>query len=52
MTEKRCCKILGTDILVTNMTDTVKRIENDIDELRGEYICVGNVHTTVTVSFL
>lgn len=47
MTEKKCCNILGTDILVTNMADTVQRIENDIDELRGKYICVGNVHTTV-----
>lgn len=47
MTEKKCCNILGTEILVTNMADTVERIENDIEELRGEYICVGNVHTTV-----
>lgn len=47
MTEKKCCKILGTDILVTNMAKTVERIEQDIEELRGEYICVGNVHTTV-----
>lgn len=47
MTEKKCCKILGTDILVTNMAKTVERIEKDIEELRGEYICVGNVHTTV-----
>lgn len=47
MTEKKCCKILGTDILVTNMAKTVERIERNIEELRGEYICVGNVHTTV-----
>lgn len=47
MTEKKCCNILGTDILVANMAGTVERIEKDIEELRGEYICVGNVHTTV-----
>lgn len=47
MTEKKCCNILGTEILVTNMTDTVERIEKDIEKLRGQYICVGNVHTTV-----
>lgn len=47
MTEKKCCNILGTDILVTQMADTVDRIEKNIESLRGEYICVGNVHTTV-----
>lgn len=47
MTEKKCCNILGTDILVTNMAETVNRVEKDIEELRGQYICVGNVHTTV-----
>lgn len=47
MTEKKCCNILGTEILVTNMADTIERIEKDIERLRGQYICVGNVHTTV-----
>lgn len=47
MTEKKCCNILGTEILVTNMADTVERIERGIEDLRGAYICVGNVHTTV-----
>lgn len=41
------CTILGTDVLVTNMEKTVELIEKHIDELRGKYICVGNVHTTV-----
>lgn len=41
------CNIIGTDILVTNMADTVALIEENIDALRGKYICVGNVHTTV-----
>lgn len=43
----KCCKILGTDILVTNMDHTVHLIESEIGQLKGEYICVGNVHTTV-----
>ena len=47
MIEMKCCDILGTRILVTNMADTVERIEHDVEELRGKYICVGNVHTTV-----
>lgn len=41
------CNIIGLDILVTNMTKTVELIEKNIEELRGKYICVGNVHTTV-----
>ena len=30
------------------MAETVAHIEEHIDELRGKYICVSNVHTTVT----
>lgn len=47
MIEKKYCEILGTKILVTNMAETVDIIEKEIEELRGKYICVGNVHTTV-----
>lgn len=46
-TEMKKCKILGTDIAVTNMEETVLQIENEIENLRGEYICVSNVHTTI-----
>jgi N-acetylglucosaminyldiphosphoundecaprenol N-acetyl-beta-D-mannosaminyltransferase len=41
------CNILGVDIAVTNMQQTVAYIEQNIEELRGNYICVSNVHTTV-----
>lgn len=47
MTEKKYCEVLGTKILVTNMEKTVEMIETEIEQLRGKYICVGNVHTTV-----
>ena len=47
MMELEKCNILGTDILVTNMQKTVALIEHELDALRGSYICVGNVHTTV-----
>lgn len=43
---KTCC-ILGTNIMVTNMQEVVAIIEQNIEQLRGEYICVSNVHTTV-----
>ena len=42
------CKILGTEIAVTNMQEVVGIIEQQAESLRGKYICVSNVHTTVT----
>lgn len=45
--ELKTCNILGLDILVTDMEKTVNLIEQNIEQLRGKYICVGNVHTTV-----
>lgn len=41
------CNILGVEIAVTNMNDTVKYIENNLENLKGNYICISNVHTTV-----
>jgi N-acetylglucosaminyldiphosphoundecaprenol N-acetyl-beta-D-mannosaminyltransferase len=41
------CEILKTNINVTDMGSTVDYINSNIDELRGKYICVSNVHTTV-----
>lgn len=41
------CEILKTNINVTSMSDTLAYIESHIDALRGRYICVSNVHTTV-----
>ena len=35
------------NINVTNMSDTIKYIGGHLDDLRGKYICVSNVHTTV-----
>lgn len=47
MAELQYCEILGTNINVTNMEDTLDRIASGLDGLRGKYICVSNVHTTV-----
>lgn len=41
------CKILGTNINVTNMEDTIAYITENLESLKGDYICVSNVHTTV-----
>ena len=40
--------ILGTKINVTDMDKTVRYIDAHLEELKGHYICVSNVHTTVT----
>lgn len=42
------CNIMGVNIGVTDMDRTVKMIETKLEEWRGKYICVANVHTTVT----
>ena len=47
MEELQHCEILKTNINVTNMSDTIKYIDGHRDDLRGKYICVSNVHTTV-----
>ncbi len=41
------CRILKTDINVTNMEEVLEELENSLEEMRGDYICVANVHTTV-----
>ncbi len=46
MRELQYCEILK-NINVTNMQDTLAYIGARIDALRGSYICVSNVHTTV-----
>ena len=40
-------RILGVNIAVTNMQDTVGLITEHIEELKGKFICLSNVHTTV-----
>ena len=40
--------ILGTKINVTDMDKTVRYIDAHLEELKSHYICVSNVHTTVT----
>ena len=47
-TELNYSSILGTKINVTDMEKTVSYIVQHLMELKGHYICVSNVHTTVT----
>lgn len=41
------CELLGVPVSATTMEQVTDYLENHIDELRGQYVCVGNVHTTV-----
>lgn len=41
------CTILNTNINVTNMDDTLTALTDSLEEIRGNYVCVSNVHTTV-----
>lgn len=43
----KTCNVLGVNINVTNMKDTVKIITENLEDIKGNYICVSNVHTTV-----
>lgn len=47
MKELEYCRILETNINVISMDETVEYITENIENLRGEYICVSNCHTTV-----
>ena len=46
-TNIKTCKILGVNIAAVNMKLLLKFITTNLDKLKGEYICVSNVHTTV-----
>ena len=42
------CNILGVDIAAIDMEWLLTYLNNNIKALAGDYICVSNVHTTVT----
>lgn len=48
MEEVSVCEILGVPVCVTNMEQIKRILKENIEELRGKYICVSNVHTTIT----
>lgn len=47
LSDKTYCKILRTNISVTDMQGTIAYLTENLEALRGKYICVSNVHTTV-----
>lgn len=42
------CNILGVNIAAINMAWLLKYLEENLLNIKGDYICVSNVHTTVT----
>lgn len=42
------CNIMGVNVAVSDLEKTVSTIERKLETWRGGYICVANVHTTVT----
>lgn len=40
-------RILGVNVAITNMNDAVNLITHNLEELKGKFICLSNVHTTV-----
>ncbi len=49
--DKSCiptCNILGVNIAAINMEWLLRYLDKNIDDIKGDYICVSNVHTTVT----
>lgn len=47
LSRHKSTNILGVNIAVTNIDETVETVKENIDNWRGKYICVSNVHTTV-----
>ena len=43
----KTCKILGVNIADVNMSKLLDLIASNLNDIKGEYICVSNVHTTV-----
>lgn len=42
------CRIMGVDIAAINMEWLLDYINSNVKKLSGDYMCVSNVHTTVT----
>lgn len=41
------CNILGVNVSCVDMEKTINYVTTNIEKLKGKYICVSNVHTTI-----
>lgn len=44
----KVCPVLNVNVAVTNMNKSISFLTDNLEDLRGEYICVSNSHTVVT----
>ncbi len=44
---KEKCPVLGVGFSVTNLSEAVQYVRDNLERLKGKYICFGNVHTSV-----
>ena len=42
------CNIMGVNVAAINMNWLLKYVDKNLEKIKGDYICVANVHTTVT----
>ena len=42
------CNIMGVNIAAINMEWLLEYLDKNLEDIKGDYICVSNVHTTVT----
>lgn len=42
------CNIMGVNVAAINMSWLLKYVDRNLEKIKGDYICVANVHTTVT----
>lgn len=41
------CPVLGVNVAITDMKKTIEFLTTNLENLRGEYVCVSNSHTVV-----
>ena len=44
------CPVLGVNVAVTDMNKTINFFTGNLEDLRGQYVCVSNSHTVVTAA--
>lgn len=42
------CPVLGVNVAITDMKKSIKFLTENLESLRGQYVCVSNSHTVVT----
>ena len=46
--EIKSCNILGVNVNILTLDETIEYVCKNLENMKGKYICVSNVHTIVT----